>query len=404
MRSPVLAQAGGFKPRLFFQTGIQYLLEDKFTSYRGIVADGVPFSVKDPAPNCDVPAFGKNVKGLVGAGTVVPGASGKNSAATATDTFGGYYPKFVVGDAATHYQNIEQDLPNLFRPDPNTPSLDHGYDQQRVVSVWQGKEKPATPPQLPTRPVPVVKLTRVAGSGGFAVGGSNCRSDFRAKTSIDLMWDFGVGVEFTIPVLSRQFHLRLSVDYKGQSFGETEATWSRESAFDVCTMAPKSGVVGHPGTSNSACMNTGNSLYSDPKPDIKLAPSNNLIQVEDYVLTVDRSNFKGPRFEARGTGAAFVTHAVGPTIQVDVDVFKRGDLRINLYLELGFAWLINDAGSTLTLKDVPDQIYNCTIDTNSPLCAYKRAGERPEVSFAVAPQSLISQGGGGIRILWSPPW
>ena len=98
--------------------------------------------------------------------------------------------------------------------------------------------------------------------------------------------------------------------------------------------------------------------------------------------------------------------AIGPTVQVDVDVFKRGDLRINLFLELGFAWLINDAGSTLSF-DVPEQIYNCTIagaSLASPLCDYKRAGEKPSVSFEVSPQTLISQGGGGIRILWSPPW
>ncbi|HIL01188.1 MAG TPA: hypothetical protein EYG06_03805 [Myxococcales bacterium] len=113
--------------------------------------------------------------------------------------------------------------------------------------------------------------------------------------------------------------------------------------------------------------------------------------------------FSAPRVFASGTGSAFVTHAIGPTIQLDVDVFKRGDLRINLYLELGFAWLINDAGSTLSFE-VPEQIYNCTLDTSSPLCAYKLAGEKPQVSFAVTPQSLISQGGGGIRVLWSPPW
>jgi hypothetical protein len=121
-------------------------------------------------------------------------------------------------------------------------------------------------------------------------------------------------------------------------------------------------------------------------------------------VTPNRKKYNGRRFSTSGAGSGFVTHAIGPTVQVDVDVFKRGDLRINLFLELGFAWLINDTGSTLILEDVPDQVYNCTIDTSSPLCAYKRAGEPPTVSFAVSPQTLISQGGGGIRILWSPPW
>ena len=71
MTSPVLAQAGGFKPRLFFQTGIQYLLEDKFTSYRGTVTSVVDYASSGLNANCDVPEVAKNVKGLVGAAAPV---------------------------------------------------------------------------------------------------------------------------------------------------------------------------------------------------------------------------------------------------------------------------------------------------------------------------------------------
>ena len=374
MSSPVLAQAGGLKPRLFFQTGIQYLLEDSFTAYRGKVTDTVGYSLPHASPNCDVPAFGHNVKGLVGTGTPVtfPPGSGE----------GDYHQNFAVGPAGQYYQDIETLLPDLFTPDPNNPSLDHGYDQERVVSLRRAGQQV------------IVGTDRVPGAGGFGVGGTDCDTNFRAKTSIDLMWELGVGVEFTLPVLSRQFHVRLSVNYRGQSFGETEGTWDRASSFEVCMAPPKVGAVGG-ATSNGGCLTPGDPVHTYPRQNVG--------NITEFALAAEHKKYSAPRFTASGTGSAFVTHAIGPTVQVDVDVFKRGDLRINLFLELGFAWLINDAGSTLSFE-VPDQIYNCTIDTSSALCAYKRAGEKPSVSFAVAPQTLISQGGGGVRILWSPPW
>jgi len=378
MRSPVLAQAGGFKPRLFFQTGIQYLLEDKYTSYRGTVTETRGYTSTIPSANCDVPAFGQNVKGLIG--------DTQGAIVQPTPTSGGYYQNFVEGPVGTHYQDIQQLLPDLFSPDiPSNPNLAHGYDQEYI------EQSPST---FPSRQ----RLqTLVAVSGGFGIGGSDCDSNFRAKTSIDLMWELGVGVEFTIPVLSRQFHLRVSADYRGQSFGETEGTWDRASAFEVCMAPPTGGLVGGP-SSNSGCLAASTSpIYTSPGGFSGNPPQ------PGYPVAANHKKYGAPRVFASGTGAAFTTHAIGPTVQVDVDVFKRGDLRINLFLQLGFAWLINDAGSSLSFE-APDQIYNCTIDTSSPLCAYKVAGQKPEVEFSVVPQSLISQGGGGIRILWSPPW
>jgi hypothetical protein len=382
MTSPVLAQAGGFKPRLFFQTGVQYLLEDNFTSYRGTVTGST--GIYDPTNdrNCDAPAFGENVKGVQGVGP---------APTNGTATSGAFYTDFAEGPAGAYYQDIEQLLPDLFSPDPNNPALSHGYDQQYIE---QSPNSSANPTQRRS-----LQLGFVKGSGGFGVGGNDCDSNFRAKTSIEVMWQLGVGVEFTLPVLSRQFHLRVSADYRGQSFGETEGTWDRASNFNVCFAPPLAGAVG--GNNSSSGCRAGPSPSYDIPAGTSGSPPN---IINGYLVTPNRKKYSAPRVFARGTGSGFVTHAIGPTVQVDVDVFKRGDLRINLFLELGFAWLINDAGSSLTLDDVPDQIYNCTLDTSSPLCAYKLAGERPSVSFAVAPQTLISQGGGGVRILWSPPW
>jgi hypothetical protein len=330
MISPVLVKSSTFKPRFFVEGGIQYLLEEEYTAYRGFINENVGFNVNTPSPNCDVPGFGRNVKG-----------NGPELAGTLNEV---------------NYPDIDLGLPDLYN---NTfPSQSNGIDFDQEASQFY----PA------------------GAFGGYALGGSDCNANLRAKTSIDLMWTAGVGFEVTLPVLSRQFHLRMSANYLGQSFGDIRASFDRTSSFDVCTTAATQGGVPFSGCGTSS----GVGVLIHPK-------------------------YTAPQIVGYTSGSGFTTHAVGPRVKIDVDVFKRGDLRMSLFLELGVAWLLGAPESTLVLE-LPDQVYNCSTETTSAYCGYKAptaqnpTGEKPQVFYTVSPDNFIAQGGGGIRIVWSPPW
>ena len=342
MISPVLVKDSAWKPRFFVKGALQYLLEEEYTAYRGFVSNSVQFTDGSDNPNCDVPQYGQNVKGN---GPIEP-----------FDPSGGQYN-------SENYPGVQAALPNLYNNTypPNADPADY-------INFNQGGQS----------------------YGGYAIGGSDCEANFRAKASIDLMWGAGVGFEVTLPVLSRQFHLRTSVEYVGQSFGPIRATYDRTGSFDVCT-TPFNPAT-HPGQPFAGCASsTAGVQITHPK-------------------------FNMPQVTAYAAGSGFTTHGIGPRVQLDVDVFKRGDVRMSLFLELGFAWLMGTAGSTASLT-VPDQIYNCSIErsrlaaTNAynisggiDACKYVADGDTPQVDFAVSPDDFIAQGGGGIRIVWSPPW
>ncbi len=336
MISPVLVKSSTFKPRFFVEGGIQYLLEEEYTAYRGFINENVQFNVTSPSPNCDVPAYGRNVKG-----------NGPELAGTLNEV---------------NYPNIETELPDLYNntfPPNADPSDFTNFDQfQALPNINQ----PGWP------------------YGGYGIGGTDCNANLRAKTSIDLMWNAGVGFEVTLPVLSRQFHLRTSVIYLGQSFGDIRASYDRTNSFDVCTTAAIQSGIPFSGCST-----------------------------QSGTVTLIHPKYTAPQIVGYTSGSGFTTHAVGPTVKLDVDVFKRGDLRMSLFLELGVAWLLGAPTSTLVME-LPDQIYNCSTETTSQYCGYKAPtaqnpnGEKPQVLFRVAPDSFIAQGGGGIRIVWSPPW
>ena len=384
LKSPVLFEAAGWKPRLFVHTGVQYLLEESYTAYRGFVPGSVTYNQDAAAPNCDVPRWMTNVRGDEG---------GPNS-----------YPN-VYGDP----NDPKDGLKGLWLHTPNRVT---GIETENFAQVENRNGATNTdlntdPPTSPTNARTSIYDTSPAsqlpaysdagfgyGTGGFAIGGSDCNSHLRAKTSIDAMWMLGVGVEITLPVLSRQFHLRASADYIGQLFGPTVTSWDRASAFDVCTNGFVSDIPGMP--SRGPCGL--NPPWVDP--------------TSGNVVAISHPKFSGPRFFASGQGDGFITHALGTGIQLDVDVYKTDNVRLSLFLEMRVAWLVTQPESTMHLE-VPGQIYNdsnCQTNPGAYHCSYlgdiadPSDDQAPAVDFTILPDRFIAQGGGGVRILWTPPW
>lgn len=367
MSTPVLLPESSWKPRLFAHTGVQYLLEESYTAYRGFTPASVGFNNSGAAPNCDVPAWQKNVRG-----------------------------DETLNVASNFYDNthLRENLPELWRQNLNTTTggtnpentLSEPYAQQRndagvngSVSWPVNAPQPTISPPLQLDPANPAAPAPGFATGGFAIGGVDCTTNTKVTTSIDAMWFLGAGVEVTLPVLSKQFHVRASADYVGQSFGDVKASWDRQNSFDVCT---NRGVFG----SNQSCF-----------PAVAGGGGTSL----------NRTKLNGRRLTASTTGDGFTTHALGTSVQIDVDVYKKGDLRLSLFLEMRVAWLLSQPESNLTLG-VPQQNYNdqnCAANPGGPYhCDYLAGSGNPEVEFNIMPDEFMAQGGGGIRILWSPPW
>ena len=118
------------------------------------------------------------------------------------------------------------------------------------------------------------------------IGGAVLACDHAGTTDLiyDLNWYAGLGVEFTLPLGRRQFKLRPSVDYFGQSLG-----------------------------------------------------------FEGSVARVDR-NFQGgvvDRFSVSASTSEIV-HAVGPRITFDVETARVGAFSFNVFLETQLYWILSE--------------------------------------------------------------
>jgi hypothetical protein len=83
--------------------------------------------------------------------------------------------------------------------------------------------------------------------------------------------------------------------------------------------------------------------------------------------------------------AETTNHAVGVGVAAEADVYSWRDMRVSLFLETRFAWLMDQ--NTMTLRAV----------SADPL-------DLDFSEFTVTPGAFIAQGGGGIRIRWVPVW
>ena len=145
------------------------------------------------------------------------------------------------------------------------------------------------------------------------------------QSSIDSQWYAGAGLEFVIPAGERKIRLRTSVDYVGQTV----------SAF---------------GTSDVTTRSTGN--------------------------PADETHYESPTSQ-------ITNHALGVGLSAEAAVYSWRDMRVSLFLETRFAWLMDENSMTLRAVNV----------------------DSPDFSeFTVTPGAFLAQGGGGIRITWAPVW
>ena len=164
----------------------------------------------------------------------------------------------------------------------------------------------------------------------FTPPGTSTTNETLVQSSVDSQWYLGVGLEFLIPAGERDIRLRTSVDYMSQTL----------SAF---------------GTSD------------------KTTRTN-----EETIET----HYESPVAEA-------TNHAVGVGVAAEADVYSWRDMRVSLFLETRFAWLMDQ--NTMTMR--ADNSDPCV--GNPELCYSE---------FTVTPGAFIAQGGGGIRIRWVPVW
>jgi hypothetical protein len=160
----------------------------------------------------------------------------------------------------------------------------------------------------------------------FTPPATSTTNETLVKSSVDSQWYLGVGLEFLIPAGERDIRLRTSVDYMSQTLSAS-------------------------GTSDSTTRQSGNTI---------------------------EKHYESPVAET-------TNHAVGVGVAAEADVYSWRDMRVSLFLETRFAWLMDQ--NTMTLRAV----------SADPL-------ELGFSEFTVTPGAFIAQGGGGIRIRWVPVW
>jgi hypothetical protein len=113
----------------------------------------------------------------------------------------------------------------------------------------------------------------------------------KSKSSVMLNgnWFAGIGVDLTLPVSRRQFHLRPSIDYFGQS-------WQAESSIE------RTSTTNPPGQ-----------------------PLTSLFE------TIDASSEKK------------IMHGVGPRLQFILELAEVGPIGVDLFLETQFYWILSDS-------------------------------------------------------------
>lgn len=74
---------------------------------------------------------------------------------------------------------------------------------------------------------------------GTSIPTSTCSTEIRTRTTIDLLWTAGLGLDFTLPVAERIFHLQPAVEYIGMRV-QPEGTFKRTTSGSI-TNPPTTG-------------------------------------------------------------------------------------------------------------------------------------------------------------------
>jgi len=155
----------------------------------------------------------------------------------------------------------------------------------------------------------------------------NCTVETRVESKINSQWYLGTGLEFVVPLWQRQVRLRTAVDYLGQSLSMSGSSSVLLRALPGSAATEENYLTGNPSTK---------------------------------------------------------THSLGVNLQADAQVYEWRDLRVGLFLETRFTWMLS--GDQVLLES--------RLDGTGPVGTV----------FSIEPDSFIAQGGGGIRLSWLPKW
>ena len=161
----------------------------------------------------------------------------------------------------------------------------------------------------------------------FTQSDSAITTETLVQSAVESQWYLGVGLEFLIPAGERDIRLRTSVDYMSQTLSAS-------------------------GTSDSTTRTSGDTI---------------------------ETHLESPVAET-------TNHAVGVGVAAEADVYSWRDMRVSLFLETRFAWLMDQ--NTINLR---------AVNVGNP-------SDSAFSEFSVTPDAFIAQGGGGIRIRWVPVW
>jgi hypothetical protein len=149
--------------------------------------------------------------------------------------------------------------------------------------------------------------------------------DHASSISLDnnVNWYLGLGVEFTLPIAERQFKLRPSIDYFGQSL-RFDGTAARRDRADGAGSVPEGTVLREP--------------------------------------TVSASTDE-------------LTHAVGPRLTLDVDVARVGSFSLNVFVEAQIYWILSDRTYAFSGSNADGDTADFVVEAD-PLVAQGGAGLR----------------------------
>lgn len=181
----------------------------------------------------------------------------------------------------------------------------------------------------------------------------SCAIQSRNQVIVDGFWYAGLGVDITLPIFGRSFHLRPSLGYFGQRWmGSAEIEASKFS---------------YSGTEFT------NEIVS-------------------------------------GSSSKQIAHGIGPAIELGIEVARLGPVSIDIYLESRFAWMLSGRKARYTSDRSSCQLE--TLGVVQPACRYI-GDPRPLPNTAnVATRDIsgdfessigrfVAQGGAGLRFRWT---
>lgn len=188
----------------------------------------------------------------------------------------------------------------------------------------------------------------------------------------------GLGIDLTLPILSRQFHLRPSLNYYAQNIEGEGLTTRLTTAEEPINCTP-----GSPSRNGMTCI--------DP-----VRPG-----TERYEVEYNQNDF------TRGSASQKWVHGLGPRLELAVEVAKVGDVLFEFFAQTGIYWLLTDRalefqaiGRTgtgfCTQRSPPD----LTIVEPQFCPPPHESDDAFNGSYRSKVGPVVVQGGGGLRLVW----